>query len=183
MMFWTTSHCLGVIIFIVAATTSAPAAASDSLAVSANAPAVSVKPRSPGRSFMELPTLAFEFKIRANCAGGRQPKSVFLNVADTRRSLTADQLERDGATELTLEVPADQLAPIAVEGFCTVTSGESVEAVGDAPTVLNVFSALSAQASLLCEGANDQAMTYVSRGLDVSLVCEPAAEDMESASE
>lgn len=132
---------------------------------------------------MELPTLAFEFEIRAYCADGRRAKSVTLNVADTRRSLTADQIKSDGPTEVTLEVPADQLAPLAIDGFCTVKDGEKVETAADVQVELNVFSALSAQASLLCEGEDGTAMTYVSRGLDVSLVCEPAAEDMESASE
>jgi hypothetical protein len=45
---------------------------------------------------------------------------------------------------------------------------------------MTIPAALSVQASLLCEGEEDKAMTYVSRPLDVSLVCEPLPDSTES---
>lgn len=161
----------------------APAHGRDSLNVSANAPTVSVAPRNAGRNFMRLPTLEYVFEISAKCADGRLPKSISLSVADSRKSLVAEQIALDGPTELSLQVPANQIAPLAVENFCIADGGDDSTVDADSQTELSVSSALSAQASLLCEGADDTAMTYVSRPLDVSLVCGAVSEEEEAGSE
>lgn len=128
---------------------------------------------------MRLPTLEYVFEIRAKCSGGRMPKSISLNVADSRKSLAAGQISLDGPTELSLRVPAGQIAPLAVEDFCIADAGDDGKVDGIMQAELSVASALSAQASLLCEGEDGAAMTYVSRSLDVSLVCEAVSEEEE----
>ncbi len=52
--------------------------------------------------------------------------------------------------------------------------------MSEAQTQITIPAALSAQASLLCEGDEDKAMTYVSRSLDVLLVCERTPENESS---
>lgn len=155
----------------------------DSLTVSANVPAVIIAPRNSGRNFLELPALEFLFEVRASCSAGRSPKSLSLGIADSRKSLAASEIASDGPTELRLEVPANQLAPLAVENFCVTAAAEDDNAAAEPQTLLSVAAALSAQASLLCEGENDQVMTYVSRPLDVSLECALPAEAQKSRSE
>jgi hypothetical protein len=98
-------------------------------------------------------------------------------------SLAAEQIASDGPTEFSLQVPASQIAPLAVEDFCIAEDGDDENPVGDLQTKLSVESALSAQASLLCEGEEDRAMTYVSRALDVSLVCDAVSEEEETLPE
>ena len=156
-----------------------PAVARDSLTVAANSPTVTIAPRNPGRSFLRLPALEYEFEIYANCADNRSPESLSLNVADTRRSLVAGQIIGDGPTEFSLNVPASQIAPIVVEDFCVLQDGQNDEDVVDLSTHVTIPAALSAQASLLCKADEDRVMTYVSRTLDVSLVCDRSTQDVE----
>lgn len=182
-MFSTTSGRLLISTFLLVATISSPADESDSLSVAANVPTVSVAPRDVGRNFMRLPALEYLFEIRASCSDGRVPKSVSLNVADSRKSLAADQIVDGGPTELSLQVPASQIAPLVVENFCISLTGEDADAASDARKQVSISSALSAQASLLCESEDDKAMTYVSRPLDVSLVCERVTEEEDAPSQ
>jgi hypothetical protein len=172
MMNWTTAPCFVSVAFILAVTAAGPAVAKDTLSVAANAPAVPLAPRSPGRYFVRLPTLEFTFEIQTDCSGSRSPESLSLNVADTRKSLTAEQIISDGPTEISLQIPASQIAPLVIEDFCVLPLEENSDTVVEAPSRITIPSALSAQASLLCAGNEDKAMTYVSRSLDVALVCE-----------
>lgn len=179
----TTPRYLVSVLILVGVLSVASAQGRDSLSVSANAPTVSVAPRDSGRSFMRLPTLEYVFEIHAKCSDGRMPKSISLNVADTRMSLAAEQIASDGPTEFSLQVPASQIAPLAIENFCIAEDGDDENIDDDMQTELSVESALSAQASLLCEGEDDRAMTYVSRPLDVSLVCDAVSEEEETLPE
>ena len=155
----------------------------DSLSIVANAPAVSLAPRDPGRNFVRLPTLEYLFAIQTHCSDSRSPESLSLNVADTRKSLAADQITSDGPTEISLRIPAGQIAPLVIENFCVVQLEENGDGISDAPTQLTIPAALSAQVSLLCEGDEDKTMTYVSRTLDISLVCERVTSSEESQDE
>jgi hypothetical protein len=183
MMIRTTFLGLVPITFLLAVTLCGPAHGKDSLSVAASSPTVSVAPRNPGRNFLRLPTLEYVFEVLVKCSDGRSPKSLSLNVADSRRSLLAEQIVDDGPTEISLNIPASQIAPLVVEDFCVAAIEENGEAASDAQTQISIPSALSAQASLLCEGEDDKTMTYVSRTLDVSLVCERPPRDEVSQSE
>ena len=181
-MAWTTTTCIVPVAFLLAITAAGPAMGKDTLLVTADTPLVPLLPRNPGRNFVRLPTLEYKFEIRAHCSDSRSPALLSLNVADTRKSLPAGQIISDGPTEIRLRIPASQIAPIVIEDFCVV----QLEEVGDssaAPTQITIPAALSAQASLLCEGDEDKAMTYVSRPLDVLLVCERASGDGDSSDE
>ena len=182
MMDWTTTPCIVPVVFLLAITAAGPAASKDTLSVVADAPLVSLTPRNPGRNFVRLPTLEYIFEIQTHCSDNRSPESLSLNVADTRKSLPAGQIISDGPTEIRLRIPASQIAPLVIEGFCVVQPEE----IGDrttAPAQITIPAALSAQASLLCEGVEDQAMIYVSRSLDVSLVCDEVVSSEESQDE
>ena len=165
------------VVFLLAVTVAGPAAARDTLSIAADAPAVLLSPRSPGRNFLRLPTLEFSFEIQTYCSGGRSPEALSLSVADTRKSLSASQIIRDGPTEISLRIPASQIAPLVVEDFCVVQIAENGGSISEAPMQITIHAALSAQASLLCEGDEDKAITYVSRPLDISLVCNRPATD------
>lgn len=182
-MNWTTLRGLVPVSVLIAVTACGPAHGKDSLSVVVNSPTVSVAPTNPGQKFMRLPTLEYIFAVRAKCADGRSPKSLSLNVADSRRSLAAEQIVSNGPTEISLKIPASQIAPLVVEDFCVAASEENGGPASDAQTQVSIPSALSAQASLLCEGESDKTMTYVSRTLDVSLVCERPSREEASLSE
>jgi hypothetical protein len=174
-MYWRNPPGFVSVAFLLAITAAGPAAGKDSLVVAADAPLVALVPRDPGRHFVRLPTLEYKFEIRTHCSDGRSAESLSLSVADTRKSLPAREIISDGPTEIRLRIPASQIAPIVIEDFCIVQLAEDGDRTGEAPTQIVFPAALSAQASLLCAGDEDKAMTYASRTLDVSLVCEPVA--------
>ena len=176
-MVCTTTPCFVPVVFLLAITVAGPTAARDTLSVAADTPAVPLSPRSPGRNFVRLPTLEFRFEIRTHCSDGRSPEALSLSVADTRKSLSAGQIISDGQTEISLRIPASQIAPLVVEDFCVVQVAENGDRISEAPTQITIHAALSAQASLLCEGDEDKAITYVSQPLDISLVCNMPALD------
>ena len=180
-MIRTTTYLAVAVVLAIAA--ASPVAAKDFLSIVANAPAVPLEPRRAGRNFVRLPALEYLFEIYAQCTDNRSPESLSLNVADTRKSLQADDIANEGPTGISLTIPANQIAPLVVEDFCIAVPEENNGRPDGTPVQLNIPAALSAQASLLCVGAEDQAMTYISKTLDVSLVCDRQAEDIETADE
>jgi len=166
-------------VLLLAVLAAGAARGNDTLSVMADAPVIPLSPRSPGRNFVQLPALEYNFEIQTRCAGSRLPGSLSLNVADTRKWLAADDIVIDGPTTLRLRIPASQIAPLAVQDFCVAPGDEDGADGGDPPAQITISAALSAQASLLCESDEDKVMTYVSRTLDVSLLCESAPRDQE----
>ena len=144
-----------------------------SLTVEANTPSVSIQPRQGNGKFIRLPALEYTFKIRARCKLNRKPASLLLSIADTRKSLDAADISRESPVELTLTIPAEQIGPIAVEEFCH-TANENIASDDNIKNQLTIFAALSAHASLRCESESDQQVIYVSKTLDVKLICEQA---------
>ncbi len=182
-MIRTTTSRIAPAVFLLVTMAAGPALAKDFLSIAAKAPAVNLAPRDPGRNFVRLPTLEYQFEVHTQCSDSRSPESLSLNVADTRKSLQADKIVSNGPTEISLRIPASQIAPLVVEGFCVAPVEEGGDGISEAPTKITIPAALSAQASLLCAGDEDKAMTYVSRTLDVSLVCDRQVLDEESADE
>lgn len=182
-MNWTTASRIVPVVFLLAVTLAGPAVGKDTLSIAADAPLVPLAPRDPGRNLLRLPALEYAFEIQSHCTDGRSPESLSLNVADTRKSLAAEQIINDGPTVIALRIPASQIAPIVIEDFCVLRPAENGDTTGQTPSQLTIPAALSAQASLLCAGDEDKAMTYVSRSLDVSLMCEQVTDSEESQDE
>lgn len=145
--------------------------ADSSFAVAANTPVASIQPRQGNGKFIRLPTLEYTFEIRARCKLNRKPASLLLSVADTRKSLDAGDISWEPPVELTLRIPAEQIGPIAVEEFCHADD-DDIASKDNIKNQLTIRAALSAHASLRCESESDQHVNYVSKTLDVNLVCE-----------
>ena len=134
------------------------------LLVTPTTPDINVEIRAHDRYKIKLPGLQYAFRIEASCASGLMPDSMLLSVADTRKRISASDIQSD----IMINIPAGQIAPLTVEGFC-LASSDSDQHKNDRVTVRGV---LSAQASLLCSGENGQQITYASQALDVTLTCE-----------
>jgi len=142
-----------------------------SLTIVASTPVVSIQPRQGNGKFIRLPTLEYTFKIRARCNLNRNPTSLLLSIADTRKSLDTADISWEPPAELTLKIPAEQIGPIAVEEFCHAAD-EDIASNDNIKKQLTIFAAMSAHASLRCESESDQHVNYVSKTLDVKLICE-----------
>ena len=140
-------------------------------------PVVDVALRRAGRQFLDLPALEYTFAVEARCGDEWRPESLSLNVADSRVALGAGQLSDNAHSEIVLNVPAQQLAPLAVHDFCllpedaTAHPAEASHRVPAASSPLTIRAVLSAQASLLCVSKHERRITYVSQPLDVMLTC------------
>lgn len=175
-MTWTTRYGPVPVFLLLATFAAGPLAGRDKLSVTANAPTIAVAPRTQGRTFLQLPALEYRFEVRTHCAGNRRAESLSLAVADSRASLGADEIASNGPTEMRLTIPARQIAPLAIENFCVLPEERDGDRFDDTPVEIRISAALSAQASLLCAGEEDKAMTYVSAALDVSLQCQEPPE-------
>ncbi|MDG2377127.1 MAG: hypothetical protein P8M18_12345 [Woeseiaceae bacterium] len=151
---------------LVAVLSLAVTASAGELSLSASTPNVSVSARPAGRNFMRLPSLRYEFVVESHCPEGLSPETLSLSIADTRVTRNQEDIAY-AATSLSVDVPASQIGPVAVEQFCTV---ESIDQKGSQS--LRLSSVLSAQSSLLCVGDAGNDMTYTSASLDVVLQCE-----------
>ena len=131
------------------------------------APAVAaIQPLPDERTPAGLPSLEFEFSIHASCGPDQLAASVSISVADTRRTLAGEQLRGDGPIAAAIRLPAWQLSPVAVGDFCNATSAD---AGGDRVLIRDVA---TAHLSLRCTGETGESITYASKSLDVTLVCE-----------
>lgn len=154
-------------------TLAGPYAGADGLAVSASTPDVSISTRQAGRNFLRLPSLEYRFVIAAVCEVARTPVSLSLSVADTRVSVPASELLPDMPVQMSVTIPASQIGPIAVTGFC---ASDERDNPGDPQTSMRIPAVLSAQAALLCVSETSSQMTYASESLDVILHCQPPGE-------
>ena len=100
------------------------------------------------------------------------PQSI-KNSAD-RGARFASRLKEGSRVEVSINVPAAQIAPVAVEGFCT--TGDDGEQQGTVARSLTIPSVLSAQAALTCADDESTEITYASASLDVLLRCVPEDE-------
>jgi hypothetical protein len=144
------------------------------VALRAETPVVAVPPRRSGRQFLDLPALEYTFEIETRCDDDWVPESLSLNVADSRIAFGAGQLSDSTPHEIVLNVPAQQLAPVAVHDFCLLPEDRAGQAAGVSPASapLTIRAVLSAQASFLCVSEQERRITYVSQPLDVTLTCD-----------
>ena len=124
-----------------------------------------------GRKLVHLPELEFMLKVTPRCASGATPESLSITVADTRRTLAGDALQAGDSIDVPLRISANQLAPFALQEFCT-----DPESAGDS---LLLTSALTAQASLRCVRKEEQSIVYTAEALDIRADCIQSATSAE----
>lgn len=147
------------------------------LAVTASTPDVEVSTRPAGRNFVQLPDLRYHMVLTMRCPDLLSARAVSLSIADTRIALDAERLMEGPQVEVSIDVPATQIAPVAIEDFC---SGDDPETTDAGAHSLEIPSVLSAQAALTCASEDRTEMTYASASLDVHLRC---VQDDESATD
>jgi hypothetical protein len=115
------------------------------------------------RSHLRLPDLDFPLRIVARCGSGRKPESMSISIADTRVTFGREALSADAVLETSISVSSHQIAPVAVDGFCSAGNNPSM------PLLLPT--ALTAQISLRCVGDDEQSIGFRAQSLDVLVKC------------
>lgn len=146
--------------------------------ISADIPTVTVAPRPAGRTSVRLPSLTYALTVTVECGANWQPDSVTINIADSRTSFNAEQLQADTELKLELRVPSNQIAPLRIEQFCVNDENEKPDTADQ--NIIMIPAVMSAQASLRCATESAQSIMYVTKPLDVMLECAMPVEDMES---
>ena len=136
----------------------------DRLIVQTDPAVVSISPIAEERNLLSLPDLEFPFRIIARCRSNRQPDSISISIADTRVSFDREALSADAVLEISIGVSSRQVAPVAVDGFCSTGSRQVNQ--------LQLPTALTAQVSLRCTRGEEQSIAFRARALDVLVNCE-----------
>lgn len=163
----------GITLVICVGSTATQAQMQSELHIRADTPVIQIEQRDDRRSFMRLPSLTYELDIAKNCSGDLKPAVLSLSVADTRRSFQTDAISADDSLAIQFAIPAAQIGPIPLEGFCATAAEEEgdVDNRVDEAESMTVPAVLSLQASLLCVSETQSRMTYASTPLDVTLEC------------
>jgi len=116
------------------------------------------------QSRLTLPDLAFEGRVIARCATGAPPESLTIAVADTRVALSPEAAAPPHRFAARFVVPAGQLAPVAVAGFCPDEHGSG--------RALDVDDILTAQVAMHCAAPDDRStVRYLGVALDIRIRC------------
>lgn len=146
--------------------------------LAAQAPVVTLPGVPPGRHSVDLPRLEYTFDITAECGGG-VPESLAISVADSRATLSANELAAASPLRLVLTVPASQTPPLSLADFCAVApetpglppAAAARRAEHAGPPTLEIPDVLSAQVSLVCSHGEERRMSWFSQPLPVTLAC------------
>ena len=133
------------------------------LEADADPAAVAIPPVTDGRKLVRLPALEFQISVRGSCADEQRAESISVSIADTRKTVTAEELPNPPELVIDLAIPASQVAPLPMDGFCA-----GAEATENERLIADV---MTAHLSLRCAGADGDSITYAARPLSIALTC------------
>ena len=143
-------------------TIAVPANAENEIVVAAQEAEVRVAPRAAHLRLVNLPALEFALRAAYRCRG--EVISLTLSVSDTVQTLARDVLADQRAAEVSLAVPAQQVAMADSGGFCVAGDPGSANE-------LRVTGFVTAAASLRCGRDGNDSVRYASAPLTVRLIC------------
>lgn len=143
-------------------TFAADARAGNDVVVAAPVTSIAVEPRVARLRLISLPVLEFALRAVYRCTG--EPVALTLSIADTARSIDRDELRDRRAAEVTLQVPASQVAMADSGKFCISGDPESADE-------LHVDGFTTAAASLRCNDDGIVTVHYSSVPLNVRMTC------------
>ncbi len=138
--------------------------------IAASKPIITLIRDSNSRTQLSVPAIEFVFQIKTQCASSRVAKSVLLSIADTKKRVLLEPTSDNTVSELVLKVPARQIAPLPVAGYCTGDNNYPTD------RTLTIRGVLSAQGALSCMGEEDEVIAYASKSLDIEIRCEDLAD-------
>jgi hypothetical protein len=159
----------------IAASLSASADPGARLGIAAQPAVVPIRLLREGRQLVHLPALEYALEIEAHCGEGGVARSVSISVNDTQMTLHGDQLTAGAGNPVSLTIPARQVAPVAVTGYCMSGAPDTHH------DTLLIRDTVTVHASLRCNENERDSITYAAEGLDVTLRCEAPESDQSDA--
>ncbi|MDH5454618.1 MAG: hypothetical protein OEY37_01020 [Gammaproteobacteria bacterium] len=149
------------------------AMAGESVVIAAQEATATLVPRAPKMQLVNLPALDFGLRAAIKCSGTAE--SLTLSVADSHVTLDKDALADRRSAEVTLTVPARQIALAASGNFCVADDDDA-----ERSDELLVPGMATAHASLRCNNEGRISVHFASAPLQVRLHCSrTGAEDQE----
>ena len=141
------------------------------LGIEAQPAVAKIRPLAQGRSLVQLPALEYQLTIDTHCGESAVAQSVSISVNDTHLTLDGDHAASSAGQPVGFTIPAIQVAPVAIDGFCVA------EDPGSQQQSLLIRDTVTVHLSLRCKSDSQEWITYASRGLDVALLCDVAEPD------
>lgn len=141
------------------------AAADNALTLHVNETRIQIEPRDSGRTQVNLPSLDLSLRTSFVCPAAGSAESVTMSIADTHERFGAENISDVAVLEATISVPAQQIAPVSLAGFCTK---------GDAPNESELLlpGIATAQVSLRCRSEElGSSMHYASAVVPLTVIC------------
>lgn len=135
------------------------------LTVRATEAIVEIQPGDALRHQLALPALDVTLLAAFSCQNGNKAASLTVSISDTYQYYGPDLLGDAASVEASFNVPANQLAPVSVPGFCV----QGQPAVSRSLLLPGIA---TAQASLRCGGDDGTASVHFdSVSVPVTLYC------------
>jgi len=140
------------------------ASADGTLTLHAIEASTQIEPHDQPDTQIRLPSLEVSLLARFSCPLGAEAHSITVSVADSHRRYGQDEIADAEALEISVNVPATQIAPVALSDFCF--SGETMK---EAFVLLDGVA--TAQVSLQCRNQSDASILFASAALPLRLFC------------
>jgi hypothetical protein len=145
--------CLYIALLLFAAGASA---ADDALTAHAEESSAYLERRDAEPSQVQLPTLEVAILAATRCPDDTEATSLTISISDTHQHYRAEQLDDTGSLATEISVPASQLAPVSIPGFCV--EGQSIDEKNAQGLALPGVA--TAQVSLRCHSDSNSTSAY-----------------------
>lgn len=155
-------------------------AADGALTARAKESSAQLERRDANLSQVLLPTLEVAILATTECPAGAEAASLTISISDTHQHYQAEQLDDAGSLDTEVSVPANQLAPVSIPGFCV--EGKPID--GKHAQGLQLPGVATAQVSLRCRtDGNSTSVYFTSVPIPVRLYCREDEEPEPSSEE
>lgn len=140
------------------------ASADSTLTLHANEASTQIEPRDQPNTQAKLPSLEVSLLASFNCPSDAVAHSITISVADSHRRYSAEEVAGTDRLEISIDVPATQIAPVSLANFCV--AGAPIK---EASVLLHGFA--TAQVSLNCRKQSVASVHFASATLPLRLFC------------
>ncbi len=140
------------------------ASADVELTLHVNEASTQIEPHNQLDTQVRLPSLEVSLLARFNCPPDAVAHSITVSVADSHRRYGTEEIADADMLEISIDVPATQIAPVSLTNFC-------VEGIPMKEAFVVLHGVATAQVSLHCRKQSDASLHFASAALPLRLFC------------